>query len=199
MKKTLLSIVAVLMIAANVRAQKHGPWDIFVGPRVGFVLNDFTSVNGEFRPGMLVGVNAEVFFSKRISLNMGFNYAQQGCNNVQRPNLEEYDYDLAYINTEFTFRYYPVHRFCFFGGLNLGRVVTSRIKGPDGKYGLKDYMHRGSVSLPIGMAVNYKRCELGVSYSYQINKIARSSFSDYMGDARNTTIMASFVYRTQLF
>ena len=54
MKKTLLSIVAVLMIAANVRAQKHGPWDIFVGPRVGFVLNDFTSVNGEFRPGMLV-------------------------------------------------------------------------------------------------------------------------------------------------
>lgn len=199
MKNTLFSIVAALLFSINLSAQKHGPWDVFVGPRAGVILNSFTSVDGSMEAGMLLGVNAEVFFSKKISLNMGINYTHQGYNDVQHGNTGVYDYDLNYINTEFTFRYYPVDRFCMFAGLDLGRIVKSRIEGEEGRYGLKDFMHKGAVSFPVGVAVNYKRCELDVAYRYQINKIARSSFSDYLGDARNSSIIVSFVYRTQIF
>lgn len=187
------------MFAVNVRAQKHGPWDIYVGPRAGVVLNDLTSVDGDMEVGMLLGVNAEVFFSEKFSLNMGFNYTHQGGNDVVSKNNGKYDYDLNYINTEFTFRYYPVDRFCMFGGLDLGRIVKSRIEGAEGRFGLKDYMHKGSLSFPVGVAVNYKRCELGVSYRFQVNRIARHTFADYLGSARNSSIAVSFVYRTRVF
>ncbi len=199
MKKILLAIVTTLIFAVNVKAQKHGPWDIYIGPRIGVIMNDFTDVEGSMETGMLLGVNAEVFFSNTISLNMGFNYTHQGGNNVKKGDTGIYDYDLDYINTEFALRYYPVDRFCVFAGVNLGRVVKSRIDGKEGRYGLKDYMHKGSVAFPVGLAANFKNCELGVSYSYQINKIARGSFADYLGDARNKSLVASFVYRFQIF
>ena len=205
MKKSLFAIVAALMFAVNVKAQKYGPWDMFVGPRAGVVLNNFTSVDGDMETGLLLGVNAEVFFTSNISLNMGVSFTHQGCNDVQYGNIAPdetpryYDYDLDYINTEFTVRYYPVSRFSVFTGIDFGRVVNPKIHGERGNRDISDYLHKGTVAFPVGMAVNYKNVELNVAYRYQVNKIGRGSFNNFIGDARNQSLMISMMYKIQLF
>ena len=199
MKKIIFAIVAALTFSLNTVAQKYGPWDMFVGPRAGIIANKITSVNGDVETGMLFGVNAEVFFSGKVSLNMGVNFTHQGGNNVNKENTGVYDYDLEYINTEFTCRYYPMSRFCFFTGIDLGRVVKSRIEGKEGRRKLTDFLHKGSVCFPVGVAANYKNVELNLAYRYQVNKIARSSFTEYLGDARNSSLSLSIIYKVQIF
>lgn len=192
----------MILLSANVNAEdkKYGPWDIFIGPRVGIIFNDFTSVDGEIEKGILMGLNAEVFFTDKVALNMGLNYTHQGCNEIHYSETGKHDYDLDYINTEFTLRFYPVNRFCVFGGLDLGRVVKSRINGQDGRKKLKNHVHKGSVTFPVGAAVNYKNVELNVAYRYQINKIARGQLADFaLGDARNSSLSLSLVYKFQIF
>lgn len=187
------------MFSTNIRAQKYGPWDIYIGPRAGVVMNEFTTCDGDPKIGLLAGFNAEVFFSRHVALMMGVNYTNQGCNDVTY-RYTKYDYDLHYINTEFLFRYYPGYRFCVFAGLDFGRVVKPRIISQQGaESSINSYLHKGTVALPVGMAVNFKNIELNVSYRYQLNKIARSSFDNYLGDARNQSLSASIFYKIRLF
>ena len=199
MRKILFALVAALTFSLNTVAQKYGPWDMFVGPRAGVIANNFTTVNGDVEIGSLFGVNAEVFFSEKVSLNMGVNFTHQGSNDVNKENTGVYDYDLEYINTEFTCRYYPISRFCIFAGIDLGRVVKSRIDGKEGRRKITDYIHKGSLCFPVGAAVNYKNVELDLAYRYQVNKIARSTFNKYLGDARNSSLSLSLIYKVQLF
>ena len=199
MKKIIFAIVAALTFSLNTLAQKYGPWDMFIGPRAGVIVNNFTTLNGDAETGSLFGVSAEVFFTEKVALNMGVNFTHQGSNGVNRTDTGVHDYDLEYINTEFTCRYYPMSRFCIFAGLDLGRVVKSRIDGKEGRRKLTDCIHKGSLCFPVGVAANYKNFELDLAYRYQINKIARSSFSEYLGDARNSSLSLSLVYKVQIF
>ena len=200
MKKYLLAIVAVLMFGTNIRAQKYGPWDMYIGPRAGVVVNNFTTCDGgDYNIGALAGFNAEVFFTKHISLNMGFNYTRQGYKNLEH-YYTSYDYNLDYVNTEFLFRYYPGYRFCVFTGLDFGRLVRSRIVLENGsERSINSYLHRGTVAIPVGMAVNFKNIDLNVAYRYQLNKLGRASFNKYIGDAHNQSLTASIFYKIRLF
>ena len=188
------------MLTTKADAQKNGAWDIYIGPRVGMVFNDFTKVDGKMETGILLGLTSEVFFTSRTALGLGLNFTHQGCNDVTYRNTSDVDYDLDYVNTEFTYRYYPVDRFCVYAGFDLVRLVRSRYHTPKGKFSLKNHLHRGTVAFPVGFAANYKNCEVNVAYRYQLTRLARKRFADEaLGSARNSAFTLSFIYKIQLF
>ena len=77
MRKTIVTIILALAAVGNLYAQheKRNPWDVFITPKVGANYSNFVSLDGQYKLGVVGGVNIEVFLLPKLAFDTELSFA----------------------------------------------------------------------------------------------------------------------------
>lgn len=196
MKKTIISIMLAIISMATFAQKEPGTLTLY--PRVGVNFSKFADskiyysdglsteyAEGEFKPGLVIGVEGEYQLNNHFALSGGVLYNQQG---------EQYDLPSGYAEFE-KVKYDNIN-------IPLLAVFTTRI-GLSVKCGLQpefvindpDFKARKvNISLPLGLAYEYNNICLDLRYNLGLTNVM-----DLPGQtAKNRTIMLTLGYGIKL-
>ena len=194
MKKTIITIMLAIVSMATFAQKEPGTLTIY--PRVGVNFSKFanseiysgdsnSSIESDFKPGLVMGVEGEYQLNNHIALSGGFLYSQQG---------EQYDLPSGYEEFE-KVKYDNIN-------IPLLAVFTTRI-GLSVKCGLQpeivindpDFKARKvNLSLPLGLAYEYKNICLDLRYNLGLTNVMDSEWNT----ANSRTIMLTLGYGIKL-
>lgn len=191
----------------------HDPWDLYVGPRLGLDVSTLTNTGGRPVIGFTGGAFFEVFILKNLSIDMGLNYSRQGVDNVKynittnyadgtsETRHYKYDYALHYINTDYLLRWYPIASkpLSVYSGLHLARLFSAKAKSNHSN-NIRDDLHKGDVSLPLGVSYEWGQWQADARYNLSVRHIGRSARAkQLLDDASNSMISFTVAYKILLW
>ena len=106
MRKTIVTIILALAAVGNLYAQheKRNPWDVFITPKVGANYSNFVSLDGQYKLGVVGGVNIEVFLLPKLAFDTELSFAHRGAHAYTNPKTQQAnDMRLDYLNTDYLF------------------------------------------------------------------------------------------------
>ena len=193
----------------------HTQWDLYAGPKVGVNLTNITSMGGSPKVTLTGGGFIEVFLLPNLAVDMEITYSRQGTTGVDHTMTYEradgttyeetskgYEYSLDYINTDYLARWYPRQELplSLYAGLHLARCVGARAKYHGGSSDIYGRIHRGDVSVPLGVGYEWGQWQVDLRYNHAIRKLPRSEQAKrIMGEARNQMLSLTVAYKILLW
>lgn len=176
MRKIFAAIVFCLGMTGTVCAQNSlfNEYDIVVTPRIGATYSYLNSNVDSWMFGPAAGASVTYYFSKRVAAEFDINYAWMGTKNLYvNGNMAAgpFNYDLHYINTDVVARWYPIKNLNIFTGIHVGTLVSAKQKYNGETAEVKDFMNRGHVAVPAGLAYDFGKVTLDARYYFPINKL----------------------------
>lgn len=202
MRKTIVTIILALAAVGNLYAQheKRNPWDAFITPKVGANYSNFVSLDGQYKLGVVGGVNIEVFLLPKLAFDTELSFAHQGAHAYTNPKTQQTnDMRLDYLNTDYLFRWYPfdgLRNFNIFTGVNTGYIISASVNGEKVKREVK----KGTVSIPVGLGYDFGPVSVDAKFQYALTKVARTEIAKKnLGDARVMAFWLTLGYKIQVF
>jgi hypothetical protein len=154
MKKHLLALVLLFIVAGSSQAQKMTP-----GIKGGLNISDVSGINGDNRLSGHVGL----FLHSRINSNWSVQpeilYSGQGQQYVFLNT--EYTLALSYIQVPVMFQFHPVKQFYVEFGPQIGFLLSANVKNDDNKDEVDD---------------DYKKVDVGISFGAGIQVTSMLGF-----------------------
>jgi hypothetical protein len=206
MKKTFLLLFIFSMFLSNVMAQNDEiqPWDMFIGAKGGVNYSNLTVLGGDYKLGGVGGIFAEIYATKGFSINTELTYSRQGSKNVIRSEAEypdsygTYFYKLDYFNTNYLLVWHLTKNIGIYTGAHVGLVINAKSIFNNVETKIKKEIHRGDISIPVGLCFEVKNFVIDARYYQPIREIAKSPLAhQVLKNAKNRVFEVTLGYRIQ--
>ena len=212
----LLSFAVNTTVQAQLRDDPYDLWDVLVGGRVGVSASTLTKNDGDYKIWPCASIFTEVFVNPSFSMTFEAGYSRKGSNNVtidgsvipaeDKENLlfgpeHPYTYNLDYINTTYLVKYLVKQRIGFYTGLCFSTLVSARAKVDGISTDIRDEMHGGDFSIPVGVEIILgKNLLIDGRWNWSPRRVTDTSKAQLLlGKARNQFFSLTVGYRIQVF
>lgn len=204
MKKVMILAMMLVATIGSVSAQKHNLWELWATPKAGAVASNFSTHGGDWYFGPVAGGDAEVFFNDHVSLTFDIHYSRLGSKNVFHDTVIDgenihsgpYTYYMDMLNTEYIGKYYLFNGVALLSGIHLARILNAKYTFDGEKSSIKDRLHRGLVSIPVGLAIDMGKLRLEAKYDFSLNKVPKTaSAKKILGQCHEHSVSLTLGYR----
>lgn len=180
---------------------EHSLWDTYIVPKVSLGISSLPGGGGKPELGFSGGAAVECFVAHNLSLSFEMTYAHQGGNDLKRDG-QKWDYNLNYLHTDYLIHWYPwpYRALSFYTGLQASRLMSAKAHSDEyGSEKIKDELHGGEVSFPIGVAYEWKQWQFEARYFYSPRHLASSKKAkNILGNSTNMMLLLTVGYRIQI-
>ena len=181
-------IVLILMLAIvfnGIANAQHEVKSLSLQPKIGLNLSKLTNhYDSDFKPGMVVGLDAEWQTKAKFGWSVGLLYSQQGTKYALGDF--KYTYNYNYINVPVLANFYVARNLALKTGLQFGFNVSNgfTIEGPGTKENRNDPDVKAvEASIPLGISYEFNqfvveaRYNLGLTYAVPRTKFSTFQFT----------------------
>ena len=202
MRKRMIAMLLGLTMCGAMAAQTHyEEGEVILTPYAGAVTSRMMGNENSWKVGLAGGVKVQFFLTPSFSVSIGSNYTHLGAKDqyqyYQNEKTGPYDYRLDYINTDYLAQKYF---FYVFAGFHVGWLVNAKSELAGLSTDIKDELHEGSCSVPVGVGFNFGKLNVNARFDYPINRLSKSTYSKELlsKKAREMQVMVTLGYNIQL-
>ena len=205
MRKRMIAMLLGLTMCGAVSARTHyEEGEVILTPYAGTVMSRMMGNENSWKVGLAGGAKVQFFLTPSFSVSIGANYTHLGAKDqyqyYQNEKTGPYDYRLDYINTDYLAQRYFNDKLYIFAGFHLGWLFNAKSELAGHSTDIKDELHEGSCSVPVGIGCNLGKLNVNARFDYPINRLSRSAFSKELlsKKAREMQVMVTVGYNIQL-
>ena len=189
MKKIMMMLV-MATVALTASAQNE-VGQLTLQPKIGVNLANLTDTKqndqkGEFKAGLVVGVEAEYGISEKFSVAAGLLYSMQGCNfgeykvsagGETLAGWDKNERNFNYLNIPIVANLYFAKGWAIKAGVQPGFLLSAKYKldgiGAQESFNedIKDACKTFDLSIPLGLSYEYQKAVFDLRYNLGLTKI----------------------------
>jgi hypothetical protein len=186
MKKIVL-ILMLAIVSMGIASAQHEMKSLSLQPKIGLNLSKLTNhYDSDFKPGVVVGFEAEWQTKAKFGWSVGLLYSQQGTKYAL--GEFKYTYNYNYINVPVLANFYVARNLALKTGLQLGFNVSNgyTIEEPGSKENRNDPDVKAvEASIPLGVSYEFNRFVVEARYNlgltYAVPQTRFSTFQFTLG------------------
>lgn len=173
------------IVSMGIASAQHEVKSLSLQPKIGLNLSKLTNhYDSDFKPGVVVGLDAEWQTKAKFGWSVGLLYSQQGAKYALGDF--KYTYNYNYINVPVLANFYVARNLALKTGLQLGFNVSNgyTIEGPGTKENRNDPDVKAvEASIPLGVSYEFNqfvveaRYNLGLTYAVPRTKFSTFQFT----------------------
>ena len=187
----MIAMLLGLTMCGAVTAQTHyEEGEVILTPYAGTVMSRMMGNENSWKVGLAGGVKVQFFLTPSFSVYQYYENEKTG----------PFDYRLDYINTDYLAQRYFSDKFYVFAGFHVGWLVNAKSELAGQSTDIKDELHEGSCSVPVGIGYNFGKLNVNARFDYPINRLSKSLYSKELlsKKAREMQVMVTVGYNIQL-
>jgi hypothetical protein len=212
MKKIMMMLV-MATVALTASAQNE-VGQLTLQPKIGVNLANLTDTKqndqkGEFKAGLVVGVEAEYGISEKFSVAAGLLYSMQGCNfgeykvsagGETLAGWDKNERNFNYLNIPIVANLYFAKGWAIKAGIQPGFLLSAKYKldgvGAQESFNedIKDACKTFDLSIPLGLSYEYQKAVFDLRYNLGVTKVNK----DGDNSSKNSVIQFTVGYKFAL-
>ena len=212
MKKIMMMLV-MATVALTASAQNE-VGQLTLQPKIGVTLANLTDTKqndqkGEFKAGLVVGVEAEYGISEKFSVAAGLLYSMQGCNfgeykvsagGETLAGWDKNERNFNYLNIPIVANLYFAKGWAIKAGVQPGFLLSAKYKldgvGAQESFNedIKDACKTFDFSIPLGISYEYEKAVFDLRYNLGVTKVNK----DGDNSSKNSVIQFTVGYKFAL-
>ena len=212
MKKIMMMLV-MATVALTASAQNE-VGQLTLQPKIGVNLANLTDTKqndqkGEFKAGLVVGVEAEYGISEKFSVAAGLLYSMQGCNfgeykvsagGETLAGWDKNERNFNYLNIPIVANLYFAKGWAIKAGVQPGFLLSAKYKldgvGAQESFNedIKDACKTFDLSIPLGLSYEYQKAVFDLRYNLGVTKVNKEGDNS----SKNSVIQFTVGYKFAL-